>query len=253
MLDEEKRGRPILEVIVCSVEDALEAERGGADRLEVVRDLASGGLTPDLNLVRGIRRAVSLPLRVMLRDRDGYSYPGDDALSHLRAVAFELQQIGVDGLVTGFLRNGNADMERTLALLNAAPRLGTTFHHAFDETEDPLRAINELKKSFRIDRILSSGGPGTISERALRLDLYQKEALDEIVILAGGNLDEEAIRVLRVRTSIREFHVGRAARSPRDNSGAVRAELVERLRRILSNDDHCVTAKSSTATGCSNE
>lgn len=251
MLGAESCGYPILEVIVCSVADALEAERGGADRLEVVRDLDRGGLTPDLDLVRSIRRAVSLPLRVMLRENDSYSSPEDEAFGRLCAVAFELQQIGVDGLVAGFLRNGSADMERTLKLLDAAPRLGATFHHAFDETESPLHTIAQLKKSGRIDRILSSGGSGTISKRAVCLERYRQQALGEITILAGGGLDEEAIRFLRTRTGIREFHVGRAARSPHHSSGTVRAELVERLRRLLS-DDRCVMLEPSGCAGHAN-
>lgn len=59
---------PLLEVIACSVGDAVEAEKGGASRLEIVRDLGRGGLTPPLELVAEIKRAVNVPLRVMLRD-----------------------------------------------------------------------------------------------------------------------------------------------------------------------------------------
>lgn len=233
MLQAEKGGNPILEVIVCSVADAVEAERGGADRLEIVRDLDRGGLTPDLNLVRSIQRTVSLPLRVIVRENEDYSFPGEEAFDRLCAIAFELQQIGVDGLVAGFLSNGNIDIETMLKLMNAAPRLRATFHHAFDETKDPLNAVAQLKNIGQIDRILSRGGSGDISERASRLDLYRQLALDEIVILAGGGLDEAAIRFLRAHTAIHEFHVGRAARVPPSNNGAVRANLVEQLRRLL--------------------
>lgn len=227
-------GRPILEVIVSSVADAIEAELGGADRLEVVRDLGAGGLTPDLSLVRSIRRVVTLPMRVMLRESEDDSLRGDDA--PLRTAALELQQIGVDGLVVGFLRNGNADLERTLNILDAVPQLGATFHHAFDATESPLDAIAQLKRCRRFDRILSSGGPGALGVRALRLERYRQQAGDEIIMLAGGGLDEASIRFLRATTGLREFHVGRAAYSPHDVSGSVSAALVERLCRLIAND-----------------
>lgn len=246
MLQVDKCGNPILEVIVCSVADALEAERGGADRLEIVRDLDRGGLTPDLNLVRDIRRMVSLPLRVMLRENEDDSFPGEEIFDRLCALAFELQQIGVDGLVVGFLRNGSADIATTIELMNAAPRLPATFHHAFDETEDPLSAIAQLKKMHQIDRILSSGGPGTVSERAARLNFYRHLALDEIAILAGGGLDEAALRFLRAHTAIHEFHVGRAARFPTSNNAAVRAHLVERLRGILTDDPSLASEPSAS-------
>ena len=128
---------PILEVIVTSLSDAVEAERGGADRLEIVRNLACGGLTPELSLVRAIARVISLPLRVMVRENEDYSASGND--EQLRAAALELEQIGVDGLVIGFLRDENVDLERTLRILEAVPKLRATFHHAFDEAASPRR------------------------------------------------------------------------------------------------------------------
>src|SRR5512132_1383579 len=67
---------PTLEVIACSVSDAVEAQSGGAGRLEIVRDLASGGLTPPLELVQEILAAVTLPVRVMLREGNSYEVSG---------------------------------------------------------------------------------------------------------------------------------------------------------------------------------
>lgn len=62
----------MLEVIVCSVADALAAEAGGADRLELVRDLEVGGLTPPLELIQDVLRAVRIPVRVMLREQEDF-------------------------------------------------------------------------------------------------------------------------------------------------------------------------------------
>lgn len=241
---------PILEVIVTSLSDALEAERGGADRLEIVRDLASGGLTPEISLVRAIARVISLPLRVMLRENEDYSASGGD--NQLRAAALELEQIGVDGVVIGFLRGENVDLERTLRILGAVPKLRATFHHAFDDAASPLEALTHLEKCGRIDRILSSGAPGALPARAHRLEQYRQQAGDGVVILAGGGLDETSIRFLRAHTGICEFHVGRAARSLHHNNGAVRADLVKRLRELLSSSDRPILQPRSYG-GCVNE
>lgn len=232
----------VLEAIVCSVPDAVEAERGGANRLEIVRDLHRGGLTPDVALVRAIRRAVSLPLRVMLRDNEDDSLYSNDA--HLRSTALQLQDIGIDGIVIGFVHNGTADLERTKKVLDAVPQLSATFHHAFDDTDSPLDTIAQLKQCGRIDRILSSGGTGAFPLRATRLELYRRHALEEITVLAGGGLDEATIRFLRARTGLREFHVGRAARSFHNVNSSVSAVLVKRLRRLLL-DDNAFTALGS--------
>jgi copper homeostasis protein len=77
----------LLEVIACSVEDAEAAEQGGAGRLEVVRELGRGGCTPELALVRAILDRVSIPVRVMLRESDGFAYAGREEISRMCAFA----------------------------------------------------------------------------------------------------------------------------------------------------------------------
>src|SRR5262245_44731088 len=62
----------LLEVIVQSLDDARAALAGGADRLEVVRAIEDGGLTPPIELVHEIAAHVGLPLRVMVRENAGY-------------------------------------------------------------------------------------------------------------------------------------------------------------------------------------
>ncbi|KAH9980497.1 CutC family-domain-containing protein, partial [Russula compacta] len=63
----------VLEVCVDSVQSALSAAQGGADRLEVCGNLGvGGGTTPSLGLVREIQKAVPhLPIMVMIRPRAG--------------------------------------------------------------------------------------------------------------------------------------------------------------------------------------
>jgi copper homeostasis protein len=57
----------LLEIIVKDAADAVAAQQGGADHLEVVRDLHLGGLTPELEALKAIRAAVSISLNVMVR------------------------------------------------------------------------------------------------------------------------------------------------------------------------------------------
>ena len=90
----------LLEVIACSVNDALEAERGGAGRLEVVRELGKGGLTPALQLVEEITKVVSIPVRVMIREREGYFAGGAEAVEQLARLAGGCAALGVDDRVT---------------------------------------------------------------------------------------------------------------------------------------------------------
>jgi copper homeostasis protein len=222
----------ILEVIACSVAEAIAAERGGASRLEIVRDLDRGGLTPSVELVRAIKHTVNLPLRVMVRESDGYETSSQAEVDRLCAAAECFAVLGVDGLVLGFLKHGGIDLDLTRRVLASAPSLKATFHHAFEDAADQLHAISELKQLVQVDRILSHGGTGTLEERTRRLDAFARTAAPEITIIAGGGIDYGAIELLRRTTTIREFHVGRAAREGFQVEGAVQAELVRRLVQL---------------------
>jgi copper homeostasis protein len=212
--------RLLLEVIACSARDASEAERGGAHRLEVVRALDRGGLTPPPPLVCEIRERVSLPLRVMVRERDGYEAGGAAEVDRLAALAQELASLRVDGLVAGWLRDGAIDVDAMDAVAAVAPGLPITFHHAFDELPDAAAALAALDRWPQVDRVLTSGGAGDWAERAARLGRYARLA-GARTILAGGGVDAQAARVLARTPGVRELHAGRAVRIPPAADGVV--------------------------------
>jgi copper homeostasis protein len=183
--------------------------------------------------VRDILDAVSLPVRVMLREHESYEVNDEAEVEELCATATMLSHLDVDGLVLGFLRKGEIDTELCERVLSCAANLKVTFHHAFEEVHDPLRAIQHLKGLKQVDRILTHGASGEWPEKIERLSLYREAARPEIEILAGGGIDEQSIQMICQSTGIREFHVGRAAREPASASGAVRSELVSALVETL--------------------
>lgn len=220
----------VLEVIVSSVEDARAAEAGGADRLEVVRGLEAGGLTPPLDLVRAIAAETLLPLRVMVRENDGYELRTGE-LHQLRRAAAEFAALGVDGLVIGFASEGEPRLDDVARVLEAAPGVRATFHRAFDQLRDPLNAIDAITALPQIDRILTSGGSGTPEERAARLARYSARAGNRLTIIAGYAVDEAMIAAIARTGCVREAHVGRAVRERDSQQGTV---LAERVRRLVS-------------------
>ena len=222
----------LLEVIVSSLEDALEAERGGAGRLEIVSHLELGGLTPSLEIVQEICQRVAIPVRVMLRCSESHT-PRPGEFEILTKQAETLATLGVDGLVLGFLSEDQVDVPATRQVLSRAPNLRATFHRAFDETAHPLTEIGRLKQLRQVDRILTSGGDGPCETRAKRLENYRHAAAPEITVLVGGGLDRVAIERLRSETQLREFHTGRAVRVPGEAWGVVRAERVTELVACL--------------------
>jgi copper homeostasis protein len=221
----------LLEVIVQTVADARAAAAGGADRLEVVRAIRDGGLTPDIALVRAVASAVSLPLRVMVRENAGFS-TNDDEMQRLRDATRTLAADGVDGVVVGFTRQGEVALAETVRVLEAAPDVKATFHRAFDQLSKPLDAIGQLTGIRQIDRILTSGGVGTAAERCARLRAYTDRANGRLTIIAGSSVDEEMLALIARTGCVGEVHVGRAARADGLQASPVAASRVARLREL---------------------
>jgi copper homeostasis protein len=218
---------PILEVIACSVADAMEAERGGAGRLEIVRAMDAGGLTPRVSLVHEILAAVSIPVRVMLRDNAGFESGGQAGIEELCRAAREFAALGVDGFVIGFVRGRKLDLAPALQILSSAPGVKATFHRAFEELEDAAAGVAALKTAPRFDRILVSPA------RIRGLQQLVESAAPELTIIVGGGIDADAIRSLRKTTGIREFHVGRAARHAAGIGQPVDAQRVRELAALV--------------------
>jgi len=227
----------VLEVIVCSVQDALQAERGGATRLEIIRDPARGGLTPSVKLVEEILDAVRIPARVILREKDDYQITENTELDQLCSRALEMARLPLDGLVLGFTHQGKVDLHSTTAILGCVPGLHATFHHAFETIPHPLHAISELKTVSRIDRILTHGGDGDWRERVRRLEVYRKRAHPQIQILAGGGLNLEHVNSIRQQTQVREFHLGKAVRLRENPLGSVVELKVKEFAALLRRND----------------
>lgn len=223
----------LLEVIACSVKDALEAERGGAGRLEVVRELGKGGFTPPLELVEEITQVVTIPMRVMIRERDSYSAGDAQAVEQLARLAAGFAALNIEGIVMGFLRDRRLDDAAMNTVLTAAIPARATFHHAFDDLPDPIATIDALRRWPQIDRVLTSGGAGDWKAKADRMVEWTTAAAPGIGMLAGGGVHLQALRIL-AKAGLAEAHAGRAARVPPTAEGAVSsqkvAELVEAAR-----------------------
>src|SRR5689334_8733670 len=149
-----------LEIIACSLHDAMEAYRGGASRLEVTVRLDQSGLTPPVELVKEIIQKVPIPIRIMLRDRPDF-YTGDGSgrksLKEKAAMFAALNSVTeegrrIDGLVTGHIIDGRLDLAALKEILGAAPNLNVTAHHAIEATRDPLETLRALRDFPGVDR-----------------------------------------------------------------------------------------------------
>ena len=224
--------RAVLEVIALDAEDAIAAQAGGADRLELVTDMAADGLTPSVATFTAIRAAVDIDLRVMLRLTDGFA-AGD--VDRLVRTAGELRAAGADQFVLGFLdAEGGVDLpavERLVTELDGCP---WTFHRALDHAADRDALRKQLADLPGLDTYLTAGsaqgvdtGLPTLLAEAARAG----EPGYEQQVLVGGGLGLEHVPHL-LSAGIDGFHIGGAAR-PKGWDHPVSARVVEDWRRAL--------------------
>lgn len=226
--------RAVLEVIALDAEDAVAAQAGGADRLEVVTDMAADGLTPSPKTVAEIRSAVDIPLRVMLRVADGFAVGDIDVLVEK---AREMRAEGAEEFVLGFLdRDGHVDLvavERLVAELNGCR---WTFHRAIDRAVDREALRKHLAELPGLDTYLTAGSPDGVDEGIPTLLAEAARAAAgrpgyEPQILVGGGLRLEHLPRL-LAAGIDAFHIGGAAR-PDGWSGPVDVAAVREWREVL--------------------
>ncbi|MFJ2897757.1 copper homeostasis protein CutC [Streptomyces sp. NPDC087218] len=224
--------RAVLEVIALDAEDAVAAQSGGADRLELVTDMAADGLTPSRATFAEIRAAVDIPLRVMLRLADGFA-AGD--IEELVARARELREAGAEEFVFGFLdEEGNADLVAVERLVAELDGCRWTFHRAIDRAADRDTLRKQLADLPGLDTYLTAGSAKGVDDGipTLLVEAARRgEAGYEPQILVGGGLRLEHLPEL-LAAGIDAVHIGGAAR-PHGWSGPVDAAAVREWRTVL--------------------
>jgi len=222
----------LLEVIVRHAADAERAEAGGADRLELVGTMEHDGLSPEPALVEQVCAAANLPVRVMLRLREGFGTDGGEVV-RLQGLASSYAAAGADGLVLGFL-NAHTEIDvDVVTTVVAGTATGWTFHRAVDSCISTDRAWRELRRLPGLDQVLTAGSARGVSEgldelvRRVRDDPFARQ-----VVMAGGGLLPEHVPWL-VRAGVRAFHIGSAAHPLGSWKAYVDADLVRTWRTLI--------------------
>jgi len=203
----ETRSKITIEACVNSVQSAIEAQRGGALRVELCDNLYDGGTTPSSGAIEAARKYLDIALNVIIRPRGADFLYSDIEFETMKSDIVRSKELGADGVVFGFLdADGAVNKEQTQEMVELAGPMSTTFHRAFDMTRDPFEAIEDLA-GVGVDRILTSGQrPSAMEGIELLADLVEKAA-DRIVIMPGVGIDETNIETLVKKTKAREFHV----------------------------------------------
>ena len=195
-----------LEICCYSVESAINAERSGADRIELCDNYLEGGTTPSYATIKYSVEKLNIPVNVIVRPRGGDFLYSDIEYEIIKQDVLAAKKLNANGIVIGFLTSsGEIDIEKTKEIVELAKPLEITFHRAFDMCKDPLKAIDQLKK-IGITRILTSGAKNTVIEGINLLAKLVKKAGNEIIIMPGSGVNEANLSKLIQKTKAIEYH-----------------------------------------------
>lgn len=227
----------LLEISVDTLDKAIAAERGGADRIELCAELSVGGLTPARELLRTVREKIGIPIYSMIRPREGNFAYSQAEIAEMKRSITVAKEAGMNGVVLGLLREDRrVDVNRTRELVELARPLPVTFHRAFDKTPSPSEALEDVIRTGSA-RILTSGGAKSAPEGAAILAEVVRAARDRIILVPGAGINAANLTRVKQQTGAREFHSGLSSALPYCNRDYEKFEaevrkLAERLAAL---------------------
>jgi copper homeostasis protein len=202
-----KTSRRILEICANSAQSCVEAEAGGAARVELCAAIPEGGTTPSYGEIRtALALTSSIGIHIIVRPRGGdFLYTEAEAQAMLYDIGMA-KELGLHGVALGCLtKEGGVDVRLLRRLVAAAEPLSVTFHRAFDVCRDPYAALEQLI-DCGCERLLTSGGqPDAVRGIPLIAELVQRAA-GRIIVMPGCGIRAENIAEVESRTGAREFH-----------------------------------------------
>ncbi len=195
------------EVCVESFSEALYAWELQADRLELCSHLDKDGLTPPIEMVRIVVNAIDIPVKVMIRPREGNFVYSKAEIDEMCASIEKFKELKVAGFVLGVLKKDDTINETALKkLLKATGDIPVTFHKAIDKTYDILQSVETLKKYSQVKYILTSGGEAT-ADAGLEMLKKMHDAADYVLeIIPAGNITDRNVNRLHAKLQQPYYH-----------------------------------------------
>ncbi len=183
----------IIEVCAESYEYAVKAEKAGADRIELCKDLHLDGLTPNYESSKRTIETLDIPVFILIRPRGGDFIYSHEEFELMKRDILKFKKMGCKGIVSGVLNDDNTiDIKKTKELVELSRPLEFTFHRAFDKVNNPLNEIENLIE-LGIDRVLTSGQKEKAIDGLVLLKQLNSISKNRIKIMPGSGINKSNI------------------------------------------------------------
>lgn len=196
-----------LEVCANSVLSCVEAQKGGAYRVELCSGILEGGTTPSYGEISIAREMLNIKLYVIIRPRGG-DFLFSDIEHEIMIRDIEMaKSVGVDGVVIGCLNaDGTVDTNKCSQLIEAAGEMGVTFNRAFDKCKNPQESLEKIIE-LGCERVLTSGQMSKAEQGVNLIKELVDQAGSRIVVMPGSGINEDNISYIASQTGANEFHL----------------------------------------------
>ncbi len=220
-----------LEIIVLNEIDSVSAEKAGADRLELVSEMAVGGLSPSVEMVKKVISSVSIPVNVMVRFKSTDFVYDEAELQNLIEYINNIKDCGINGIVFGSLNpDDSINLTQLKVIIDNANGLEITFHRAIDES------VSKFEENFqqidgKVDNVLTSGG--LQAPIANNVDLLAKLSTNTTQLLVGGGINSTNYQQLFDQLVNCDFHIGSLAYNQGNFDLGINIKMVREVKAYL--------------------
>ena len=200
----------IFELACFNYPDALVAAEAGVGRIEMCKDYATGGLTPDPEEVYQLKKKFDTTVFVMIQPREGdYCYGEEFKKAEVAQTIQAFKDAGANGFVFGKKKKNSdgqivIDEDKADFFINTVGDLPCTFHRAIQDVHDQKSALDQLI-GMGYKRILTSGKHGKAKDHFEHILDLKNYAKGRIIILPGGGIRSDHVHLF-LQAGFNEVH-----------------------------------------------
>lgn len=196
-----------LEACVNSFDQALKAQKAGANQVELCSRLDLDGLTPSIQDITKCLSDLMILTKVMIRPVAGDFVTSDEVVTKMIEEIIVMKSIGVQHVVFGLTDvKAMLDIHTLSELRDHAHPMKVTIHKAIDTCSDPVNETRKLANAGGFDSILTSGGAQTAMEGASIIKQMITAADDQLNIIAAGSITKDNIAEIDAAISSKFYH-----------------------------------------------